>query len=81
MHTADGDNPSAQQSDKGKESGEPFGESVDATKDAEINSSEPSKPCQSESGVRYCIEWRDLEDKFKSRYEVTEHDFDISNLG
>jgi len=81
MHTTDVGNPSAQELGKGNESGEPFVGSVDATEDAEINSSESSNPCQSEAWIRYLIEWRDLEDKFKSRHEVTEHAFDISNLG
>jgi hypothetical protein len=81
MHTADSDSPSVQQLGRCNESGQPLVGSVDATKDAEIHSFDSSKPCRSEAWIRYCIEWRDLENRFKSRYEVTEHDFDISNLG
>jgi hypothetical protein len=81
---ANSDNPSPQELaelGEGNESGESLIASVDTTKNAEINSSESSKLGQSEAWIRYCIERRDLQDNFKSRCEVTEHDFDMSNLG
>jgi hypothetical protein len=84
MHTANSDNSSPQQLaelGEGNESGEFPNASVNATKNTEINSTESSKLGQSEAWIRYCIEWRDLDDEFKSRREVTEHDFDVLNLG
>jgi hypothetical protein len=84
MHTVNSDNSSPQQLaefGEGNESGESLKASVNATKNTEINSTESSKLGQSEAWIRYCIEWRDLNDEFKSRHEVTEHDFDMSNLG
>jgi hypothetical protein len=84
MHTANSDNSSPQQLaelGEGNESGESLKASVNATKNTEINSTESSKLDQSEAWIKYSIEWRDLRDEFKSRHEVTEHDFDMSNLG
>lgn len=84
MHTANSDSSSPQQLaglGKGKESGESLKASVNSTNNTEMNSSESSKLGESEAWIRYCIEWRDLEDEFKSRHEVTEHDFDMSNPG
>jgi hypothetical protein len=84
MHTANSDNSSPQQLaelGEGNESGESPKAGVNATKNTEINSTEPSKLDQSETWIKCSIEWRDLSDEFKSRHEVTEHDFNMSNLG
>ena len=84
MHTANSDYSSPQQLAElgdGNESGESLKASVNATKNTEIDSTESSKLGQSEAWIRYSIEWRDLDNEFKSRHEVTEHDFDMSNLG
>jgi hypothetical protein len=84
MHTANSDNSSPQQLaelGEGNELGESLKASVNAAKNTEINSIESSKLGQREAWIKYSIEWRDLRDEFKSRHEVTEHDFDMSNLG
>jgi hypothetical protein len=81
MHTSDGNNPLVQEMAKGNESRDPHEDSVNATKDGEIKSSESSKSYRTDPWIRHCIERRDLNNKLKSRYDVPKHDADIFNLG
>ena len=81
MHTSDGNNPLVQEMVKGNESRDPHGDSVNATKDGEVKSSESSKSYRTDPWIRHCIERRDLNNKLKSRHDVSKHDADTFNLG